>query len=568
MKHLYTFCLFFLLIISAGIENAFSAGIAASDLTWSCVGKDSFLVKLVLYTDCNEGNPGNEVLKFYCSSANTFLLSKTITKPTGIDITPTCKGNCTRCSDASCSFPYGFQQYSYQALVVLSSAGCCEIKIKFQECCRNTALTTVSNAMPFYTEATLNRCQSPCDNSPTFTNPPVALICLGMDFVFGHGHQDIDIGSGGGMLDSTVYEWISPMQDSIDTISYISAYTYKKPIYFWGFPNSTFPFPRGFGLDLMTGDISFRPMKIEQTIMTLKVSEYRNSVKIGEVRREMQVVVLNCPANHPPSLVPAVYYKEVCAGSKVDFNINTNDLDPADSLTINWNYGIPNGSFTNTNGSAIHPTGHFSWTPGINDVSDIAYSFTVSVKDDACPLSGSYTHTYQVLVKPIPKAQITVTDSAGGNYWFKATALLGKGPAYSWLGNNFSFTPIIGPLTFHHFSSAGKYYYQMTITSEGCSKVYNDSIDVQISSSIVDETADPFVLSPNPANNALEISSKNNKLISSVILYDQSGQLVFLAGNINSKTYKLQRRNLKSGIYFIEVHFRGNEIFRKKVVFE
>jgi hypothetical protein len=27
--------------------------IMASDLTWRCVGQDSFLVKLVVYTDCN-----------------------------------------------------------------------------------------------------------------------------------------------------------------------------------------------------------------------------------------------------------------------------------------------------------------------------------------------------------------------------------------------------------------------------------------------------------------------------------------------------------------------------------
>jgi len=29
------------------------SNILASDLTWSCIGKDSFMIKLVLYRDCN-----------------------------------------------------------------------------------------------------------------------------------------------------------------------------------------------------------------------------------------------------------------------------------------------------------------------------------------------------------------------------------------------------------------------------------------------------------------------------------------------------------------------------------
>ena len=568
MKHLYTLLLFFLLIFSAGIENAFSAGIAAGDLTWTCVGKDSFLFKLVLYTDCKQGDPGNEVLKFYCSTTNTFLFSKTITKSTGIDITPICNSSCTRCSDASCSFPYGFQQFTYQALAVLTSAPCCEIKIRFQECCRNTDVTTLNPGTPFYTEATLNRCLSPCDNSPDFCNPPVFIICLGQDFVISHGVQDIDFADSIGLLDSLVAEFINPMQDSVNNISYNGGYSYNKPLYFWGYPDASQAFPHGFRVDFVTGNVSFRPLKIEQSILALKFSEYRNRVKIGEVRREMQVVVINCPANHAPSLGPAVYYKEVCAGNKVEFTINTNDPDPNDTLTISWNHGISGATWSDNNNKTNHPSGNFSWAPAINQASSVPYTFKVTVKDDACPVSGHFIQTFQVLVKPIPRAQITITDSAGGNYWFKADALQGKDPSYNWLGDNFSFSPSSGTLTFNHFNSAGKHFYQMTMTSLGCIQVYNDSIDVQISSSIDDEIAYPFVFSPNPAKNVLEINSKNNELISSVWLYNQSGQLVFSNGNINSKSYKLLRKNLKNGIYFIEIRYGENRNIRKKVVFE
>ena len=258
----------------------------------------------------------------------------------------------------------------------------------------------------------------------------------------------------------------------------MSGYAFDKPIYFWGFPNTTLPFPRGFHLDPVTGDISFRPMKIEVTVMALKISEWRNEVKIGEIRRDLQIIVINCPNNHPPSLGPALYYKEVCAGSNVTFTINTNDLDPNDTLTISWNHGISGASWSDNNGTSKHPTGTFSWTPGENQASNLPYTFTVTVKDDACPVSGSYTHAYQVLVKPKPRAAITVIDSNCGNYWFSARALQGSGPAFAWLSSNFNFTPPVGPITFHYFGAPGKYPYQMTITAQGCSRVYNDTIEV------------------------------------------------------------------------------------------
>jgi hypothetical protein len=44
----------------------------------------------------------------------------------------------------------------------------------------------------FFTEATVNRCQTPCNSAPVFTNDAAALVCAGADFVYNLGAVDPD----------------------------------------------------------------------------------------------------------------------------------------------------------------------------------------------------------------------------------------------------------------------------------------------------------------------------------------------------------------------------------------
>ncbi|MEI6579336.1 MAG: hypothetical protein WCN92_07705, partial [Eubacteriales bacterium] len=141
--------------------------------------------------------------------------------------------------------------------------------------------------------------------------------------------------------------------------------TYDKAIYFWGFPNDALPPPRGIHLDPQTGDIQFRPMKSEVTVMVIKVKEYRNGVLIGEIRRDLQIIVIPCVSNTPPSISTpnGIRSKSVCAGETVTFTFSTSDPNTPDTVTISWNRAIPGASWTDNNGTVKHPTGNFSWTP-------------------------------------------------------------------------------------------------------------------------------------------------------------------------------------------------------------
>jgi len=362
---------------------------------------------------------------------------------------------------------------------------------------RSTSITTGAASAAFYNEAMMNRCQNPCDNSPVFTNIPVQILCNGQAYTFNPGAKDYDYDTNGGLSDSLTYEWAQPMSAANTNIAYTGSYAYNKAIYFWGFPSDTLPFPRGLHLDAHTGDIQFTTKRTEQTIMVIKVNEFRNGVKIAEIRRDLLFMTITCSLNNPPSITTAnnVRSKSICVGQPVTFSFSTTDPDANDSVTISWNNAIPGASWSNTNGQSKHPTGTLTWTPTAADAGDLPYYFTVTATDNVCPLKASTTQSYQVIVNPIPAANITVSDSGCGNYYFKTLAITGKSPVYKWSSDSFTFSPDTGPLVSHNFVR-GRYPYKLVMTAQGCSKTYTDTA-----------TIDTFMSVYLPADTAVCINS-------------------------------------------------------------
>jgi hypothetical protein len=80
-----------------------------------------------------------------------------------------------------------------------------------------------------------------------------------------------------------------------------------------------------FSIDAVTGDISWTASFIGNYVTTVLVEEYRNGVKIGEIRRDMQLIVL--PAWNVRSMFTSIA------------NIPTNAASyPYVSISPNQNY--------------------------------------------------------------------------------------------------------------------------------------------------------------------------------------------------------------------------------------
>ena len=471
-----TIALIFGLFFSMGMTiYSFSYNHIGGDIGWKCLGNDTFLMKVTVFRDCNSSSMSSITLNFKCASTGTQITTLNLSKPAPVDITPRCGSSCTRCQSSGCSFPYGIEKYEYTGKVYLGNAGsCCEIKVEYDGLLRSYTISTGPAGSNFFITAMFNRCLSPCDNSPIVSNDPLFLMCIGQDQVFSSGFTDHDKDSNGRSLDSLAFEWTTPLINANNPVSYSSNYSYDHPIFYWGFKNANLPFPRGFHLNGATGEISFRPMKIEQTLTGLKVSEFRKingvQTKIGEITQELHFITMSCPNNNAPVL-SSTYVYEVDAGDTAICSIQTNDYDSNDSLTISWSNNLPGAIWTDNNGQVKHPTGVLKL---ITDSSMIGkyYYFMVGVKDNACPVSGSSTRAFYFLVKPpckLATKSILYKDLGCGNYMFYPDTST-PGQHCLWTGSApdaFTFTT---DTIYRTYRKPGIYYFTLKVSDTICSR--------------------------------------------------------------------------------------------------
>ena len=473
-----------------------------SDFTWECLGGDTFKVILTFYQDCNGCGLGinGTGCAGTCGIPRLDLSSSCGSKTANFshvshkDITPVCDEQCTRCTNCACSFQFGIRQHVLTAIVYVGDHrknGCCEFTISYRSCCRSLYITTGAANAWFYVDAKFNACQDPCDNSPKFTNAPIAILCLGSDFIYNQGATDSDIDSIGGLVDSLVYSYDHPMATSTSKTTWSGGYDYNKPLYFLGFPKANAKFPRGFHLDAQTGDMMFRPMKVEITVLALRVTQFRDGKEIGYTRRDIQIIVIKCPDNSPPVLSginckdptkPANFTTSACAGQKICFTVCSTDKDKDDTVSIDWNGGISGATFDILNKGDQREKGRFCWTPDESKVSKFPYSFVVTAKDDACPVNGYTARSYQITVKAPPKGayDTLIYDCGKARFTVRKTGNVNIAQ-YIW-GLNGNQIPRVGADfdTIHtKFQYPGKKKFSLTLIGKnGCNNIYQDTITI------------------------------------------------------------------------------------------
>jgi gliding motility-associated-like protein len=171
-------------------------------------------------------------------------------------------------------------------------------------CCRpGSVVNLVGNS--FMLRATMypynNTNASACyDNSPDFLEDPKVVACSGADIVYNNLGFDSD-------LDSLYYVWGNAMNQNGGLMNYVTGYAFNNPI-----PDNTFNAANtGAQLDGTSGQINFTCLTNGSYATVLKVEEWRCGQKIGEIFRDIPLVVRpclpntgNCPqiANQAPTL--------------------------------------------------------------------------------------------------------------------------------------------------------------------------------------------------------------------------------------------------------------------------
>jgi gliding motility-associated-like protein len=276
--------------------------IVGGELEFIHVGRYTYNTRLILYFDQINGNPGAED-----NNINIGIFSKSLNSLIDTFLLPKTQTDFVQYSFPDCAIPaLNTKRIIYSRILVLDSITYSDpagYYLAWDRCCRNNGINNLTNpgiqGQLFYLEVPpIYKNGSEFINSTPVLFPPVSdYACRGDLFYYDFQGTDLD-------GDSLVYSMISPLKGLTDQFNplFVSPLPGPYPEVIWdgshGFTtmiNGTPPLnitPGGF--------LTVKPSEIGLFVFGVKCEEFRNGLKIGEVRRDFQILVINCPTNDPP----------------------------------------------------------------------------------------------------------------------------------------------------------------------------------------------------------------------------------------------------------------------------
>lgn len=427
------FLCLFLLTVGQIAQATHAVG---ADLTYTCVGNNTYEITLRFYRDCGgvaapsspsvtiAGNSG-------CSSVSSSL---TLSSVSSQEVSQVCAGTQTTCAGGSVQ---GTQEFIYRGQIQLPT-GCDSYTISFTECNRNSSITNLNaNNACIYIETVINTALAPCNNSPQFNNLPVLYSCQGQISQFNHGFFDQD-------GDSLVFSLINPKTTNGANISFVSGLSATTPLRLQS--GTTFQF------NSTNGQMTFTPQANlgQVAVISVRIDEYRNGLKIGSLIRDLQMIIsANCSSLPPVSGAITPSSGTVtgnliasCGGAPLVIDFSVSDPDANDILTATSDISsVINGATTSVTGTnpitiqLIIPTASI---PSGN------YPFTITVNDGACPTPNVQIIGYNLQITN-PSPTVTINASATTICSSESVTLTANGAStYSWnnnINNGVPFSP-------------------------------------------------------------------------------------------------------------------------------
>lgn len=535
--------LIFLFLFMALFQNiAIASHLMGGEITWVCNGSGQYVFTMKLYRDCNgaTASPNLSINVFNHPTVSTIAINLLSSK----DISPKCNGAGPTISCAAAESQPGWpnnpmpimgavMEYVYQSAPinlpgVPPAAGWI---FAYKDCCRNNSLSNIQTPSAFgMTVRSVmygynGQNASPCfDSSPNFLESPSTVICMGYPFTYNHNAFDPD-------LDSLSYSWAQPLDDFISTttfnppvdpgvVPFSTGYSYTSPLP--GAAQNTANVPAT--VNPQTGEISFTSFTQGNFVTVVKVQAWKCGQLVAEIYREIQVVLLPCASNLPPTVTYTTYQDTVTAGDVVNFTLNATDnglladgITPQTiSITASGNQFGSN--FTNAAGGCSNPpcatlnatppissspnaSTIFNWQTSCNHISTESncnaasntYNFVFKVQDDFCPAPAENITTVSITVLALPVIQspqprcvavqpngdITLTwstpaDPNGGfNSYHIYTSNALAGP-YTLLDSVFTYTQTSYTHVGANGNTASRFYY---IQSRSGCNVYSPALD-------------------------------------------------------------------------------------------
>jgi hypothetical protein len=350
-----------------------------------------------VYTHNVQNNPTGGGNKTLLTTVNVNLVSQNI-------IQPNQPSNCS-VGAGSCIFKGVYEGF---VDLPLNFTG---YHIVYERCCRNNSIVNLQpqQSMAFYAFI------SPPllgNSSPVFTDDPIPFLCVGDTTTILNSAFDPD----GDLLTFTFVTPYNGVATAVNPAPAPQTPTLTYPIQNVGYAggySTAQPFGAGGfnSINGSTGLTTYYPPTTGDYVVAIEIREFRNGNLIGITRRDLQLLVLNCPPNPAPVIDPNL------GTTNNVFNVEEGETlcftygysDPAtDNVTITSSGAIfdpaltnPPATITSPVTGAISASADFCWTTACGQARTAPYQFQISATDDGCP-PNSANNVYEIYVNPVP----------------------------------------------------------------------------------------------------------------------------------------------------------------------
>lgn len=352
----------FMLLMSSSTINA--SHIIGGDITYKCIGNNTFEFTITFYQDCIDGEPEAILFDnpaFYAiytagNQPQLFTYGEVMYDSKHI-VDPNFSNDCINNYPRTCMQK---QTFKFTKTLPANPNG---YYIISQRCCRNSTINNIvnpGNVGISYFAKIPGWVGSQCDNnSPIFNKMPPQIICANNPFVYDFSATDSDGDSlsyelcyakiGGSPLNSKPEgSQITPPPYS--SVGYIPPYSANYPVS--GAPPLQ--------IDPVTGIMTGTPNIMGRFIVTVCVKEWRDGALLAEYTRDVQFVITNCSkaviADIPQLSDSQGVHQIVCDGLTVDFK-----NDSEGGFEYFWDFGVNGATSTEFEPSYTYPdTGKYT----------------------------------------------------------------------------------------------------------------------------------------------------------------------------------------------------------------
>lgn len=215
--------------------------------------------------------------------------------------------------------------------------------IVWERCCRNTIITNIQNpsnvGMVFYTEFAPVTIPN---TTPHFRDIIADYVCINQNFEMDFSATDAD---GDSLVYTLVVPWIGNSSPQVSNPTNSPSNNYKEATWVNGINiNNVIPGEIPLRVDAQTGVLNVKPNKLGLYVFSVMVEEFRKGKRIGRMKRDFQLKVIDCIFNTPPVVLVAnqnskKFFKDTDVitlkkGEKRCFDILYTDPDLKQKVTL------------------------------------------------------------------------------------------------------------------------------------------------------------------------------------------------------------------------------------------